>query len=279
LVNHVVPMVETKAPTILLKFRFGHELGELRDHLLAMNHHPIWIAASNTIDVPAARGFVRSIRGELSAVELRFVAFHETWDAQAQKLIIHYISERCSSASDTEFFVDMDGDILVPRLISTGRLPQTAQSVDWDAYWIFEDSVLRLRPLPPVPTSWVLIKVDRTSTPMTTRFRAISGTIVHSGFGGWNSTPVITFTGEAHASYVLVQHYHVASCPGHVDVLQLVVPVAVLADTVGIVSLLDRERAKRYRILLFPIKISYFPQKPSPKQSNSYSAPCQRRTE
>jgi hypothetical protein len=181
-------MAETKALTIL-KLRFGHELGELRDHLLAMNHHPIWIAASNTIDVPAARGFVRSIRGELSAVELRFVAFHETWDGQAQKLIIHYISERCSSASDTEFFVHMDGDILVPRLISTERLPQTAQSVDWDAYWIFEDSVLRLCPLPPVPTSGVLIKVDRTSTPMTTRFRAISGTIVHSGFDGWNSTP------------------------------------------------------------------------------------------
>ncbi|KIY47770.1 hypothetical protein FISHEDRAFT_44661, partial [Fistulina hepatica ATCC 64428] len=84
---------------------------------LASDCKVLWVVASSTLDVAAARGFSRSLRHELrNTVRLRAAFFAIERSYQDMLSFVHYI-EDTSFTSDDEIFVDDKNVITVPRII------------------------------------------------------------------------------------------------------------------------------------------------------------------
>ncbi len=152
------------APSVL-SFSLGEELAIRGDiiQLQSSNVPVIWI--ESTMDISgAARSRFLSIAEEGDSRDKNLsCAFNEIWSAPERARYIGWLSHMKDLEYESEFVVEVDGRLLLPRVVlsPSTKVPETSSTELASKYWIVKNSgQITESPRPLVPPDHVLLSIE-----------------------------------------------------------------------------------------------------------------------
>ncbi|KAK0447900.1 putative polyketide synthase [Desarmillaria tabescens] len=243
------------APSIL-SFSLGGELAIRGDiiRLQSSNAPVIWIESTMNISGAAARGFCRSLRREILGTRICLVLFNEIWSAPERGRYIHWLSHMKGLEYESEFVVESDGRLFLPRVVPSPsfKVPETSSVELASKYWVVKDSgQITESPRPLVPPNHVLLSIELESAPIG-GLRGVYGEIVETCSTEHRiKTHVAGIISGPQSNFTVVHTGQLLPIPQQwKDRLDALVPILIITCCIGFGSLKDHPRVRERRVVL-----------------------------
>ncbi len=243
------------APSVL-SFSLGEELAIRGDiiQLQSSNVPVIWIESTMDISGAAARGFCRSLRREILGTRICLVLFNEIWSAPERARYIGWLSHMKDLEYESEFVVEVDGRLLLPRVVlsPSTKVPETSSTELASKYWIVKNSgQITESPRPLVPPDHVLLSIELESAHIG-GLRGVYGEIVETRSTEHRiKTHVAGIISGPESNFAVVHTGQLLPTPQQwQDRLDALVPILIITRCIGFASLKDHPRVRERRVIL-----------------------------
>lgn len=230
-------------------FTLGHEL-ELQKKIREADFiESLWLHATSSIDVAAARGFSRSLRKELLHMDVRFVSFDAVWTVEEREAMIDnmFLMENL----EQEIHVDSFGCIHIPRLFA---LPApTPDAFDPASYWVSKGDDISQPPVPLLEKQQVLVRMSSCSR-ISSDLMSFVGCVTEPGTGSWTKGATVAGLTSGPLSNIVRAHegslFEVDPTASVEGVSSVILAAVIVAQAVGLAAISDLKRLKEKHILL-----------------------------